>query len=200
MALNQEVITVKISDIAVNKNEIQKSIMQKDNDLMLGYANHHDLLSTIFGLKIMGLNAIASAFAVITTFITSYIWDDAKAIYLLLALISIDATTGILKAIKSKTFSSARLPRILVIMIAYTTMLGIAWNISKVSPFYNFLPAILYGGFVSTLIVSVFENLHELNIISDKMHNIIIEKLDLIHDFIFGKTQPEENSKKKSKK
>jgi hypothetical protein len=189
MEIHQELIAV-----SKDKDNIQKPIMQKENDLMLGYANHHDLLSTIFGLKLMAVNGIVALAAVITTFITSYIWDDANAIYMLLLLIGVDAVTGIFKAIKAKTFSSAKLPRILVIMVTYTTMLGIAWNISKFSPFYNFLPAVLYGGFVSTLIVSIFENLHQLNWIPDNLYNLIKGKLDLLQQFVFGKNF---NKKKK---
>ena len=194
MTFNQETAT-KINIIIEHKDTIEKSIMQKDNNLMLGYANYHDLLSTIFGFKLAAINFIVAITAVLTTFITDYVWDDAKAIYILLMLISVDAVTGILKAIKYKTFSSAKLPRILVIMVAYTTLLGATWNISKISPLYSFLPAVLYGGFISTLILSIFENLHELNWIPDNVYNLIKTKLELLQAFVFGK-----NFNKKGKK
>lgn len=190
MAFNQETVAV-----ATHKDTIEKTIMQKDNDLMLGYADRHDLISSIFGLKLAALNFLASVIAVLTTFITDYIWDDAKAIYILLMLIAVDAITGIFKAVKNKIFSSAKLPRILVIMLVYTTMLGIAWNISKISPFYAFLPAVLYGGFVSTLMVSIFENIHQLKWIPDNLYNLVKNKLELLQAFVFGK-----NFNKKGKK
>ena len=183
MAFNQETVAV-----ATSKDTIEKTIMQKDNDLMLGYANTHDLLSSIFGLKLVVLNFIAAFAAAMTTFITDYVWDDAKAVYLLLVIIGVDALTGVFRAVKTKTFSSAKLPRILVIMVVYTTMLGIAWNISKVSPFYAFLPAVLYGGFVSTLVVSIFENLHQLSWIPDNLYKLIKTKLELLQQFVFGKS------------
>ena len=190
MIINQETIVV-----ATSKDTIEKTIMQKENDLMLGYANFHDLISSIFGLKLAAINFIAAMIAMFTTFITNYVWDDARAIYILLVLILVDALTGISKAIKAKTFSSAKLPRILVIMVAYTTLLGVTWNVSKVSPFYAFLPAVLYGGFVSTLIVSIFENLHQLKWIPDNIYNLVMTKLELLQQFVFGK-----NFNKKRKK
>ena len=194
MALNQETVH-RISTIVEHKDTIENPIMQKDNDLMLGYSNSHDLLSSIFGFKLAAINFIVAISAVLTTFITDYIWDDAKAIYILLLLIGVDAATGIFKAIKAKIFSSAKLPRILVIMVVYTTMLGVAWNISKISPFYAFLPAVLYGGFVSTLMVSIFENLHQLKFIPDNVYNVVKTKLELLQAFMFGK-----NFNKKGKK
>lgn len=190
-------INTKGASVAIYKDSNKKIIMQipKENDLMLGYANQHDLLSTVFGVKLMVINLIASFFAIISTFITDYVYDDAKAIYILLALIAVDAVTGIMKAVKVKKFSSSKLPRILVIMVIYTTMLGLSWNISKVSPFYVFLPGILYGGFISTLIISIFENLHELKYVPDNLYNLVRGKLDLIQAFVFGK-----NFNKKGKK
>ena len=194
MAFNPETST-KISAVIEHKDTIENPIMQKGNDLMLGYANSHDLLSSIFGFKLAAINFVVAITAAITTFITDYIWDDAKAIYILLMLITVDAATGIFKAVKSKTFSSAKLPRILVIMVVYTTMLGIAWNVSKISPFYAFLPAVLYGGFISTLIVSIFENLHQLKWIPDNIYNLVKNKLELLQAFVFGR-----NFNKKGKK
>ena len=181
MASDIETVT-----IVKDKDSTQKPIMQKENDLMLGYANLQDLATSLFGLKMTVINFIGAVIAVATTFITDYIWNDAKAVYMLLFLVGIDAITGIAKAIKAKTFSSAKLPRVLVIMIAYTTLLGIAWNLSKISPFYDFLPAILYGGFISTLLISIFENLHFLNLIPTKMYNYVRKKLDLIQVLVFG--------------
>ena len=190
MTFNQEIVAV-----VVRKDNIEKPIMQKDNNLMLGYENSHDLLSSIFGLKLAAVNGIVAIIATMTTFITNYIWDDAKAVYMLLLLIAVDAITGIFKAIKAKAFSSAKLPRILVIMVVYTTLLAVAWNISKISPFYAFLPAVLYGGFMSTLLVSIFENLHQLKWVPDNIYNLVKTKLELLQQFVFGK-----NFNKKGKK
>lgn len=173
----------------------QKNInMQKDNHLMLGYANWHELTDSLLGLKQTVFNFFIAFLAIMTTFINDYVWDNAAAIYFMLFLISVDAVTGISKSIKNKTFSSSRLPRILVIMLTYTTLLAISWNIAKFSPFYFWLPGALYGGFVATLLVSVFENLHNLKLIPDRIYNLVSRKLTSLQDLILG------SKNKKSKK
>lgn len=168
--------------------------MQKDNHLIFGYANWHEYMQTTLGLKQAAFNGCASFVAVMTTFISNYIWSDANAVYFMLFLILFDAATGILKAIKNRTFSSARLPRILVIMITYTTLLAVASNVAKFSSFYSWLPGILYGGFIATLIVSIFENLHVLKIVPDNIHTAVSKKLDALQSLILG------DKKKKNKK
>ncbi len=153
---------------------------------MLGYENSKELLNSAFGLKQIPINLIGVLITTISTFITNYVWDDARAVYTLIGIILIDAITGISRAIKSHTFSSAKLPRILVIIIVYTGMLSIGWNLSKVSQFYSWIPAVLYGGFVMTLLVSIFENMHELKLIPDNLYFYIKNKIELLQSFIFG--------------
>jgi phage-related holin len=182
-------MTIKLEDTAILlKDSTKKECMQnKDNHLMLGYESANDLLNSVFGLKLSAINFMASILGILTTFITSYIYDDAKAVYTLLSLIILDSFTGILKALKNKTFSSSRLPRILVIMVIYMSLLGIGWNLSKVSDFYYWIPSALYFGFVTTLVVSIIENLNQLGLISDSVYNVIKNKIDLLQKFIFGK-------------
>ncbi len=160
--------------------------MQKDNKLMLGYENFMDLVSSAFGTSHLALNITGGFIAAMTTFITQYIWDDSRAIYTLLGIITLDACTGIMRAIKHKTFSSGRLPRILVIMVLYTGLLSIGWNLAKISPFYGWIPSLLYGGFVTTLIISIIENLHQIQAIPDNIYNYIKTKIDLFQAFAFG--------------
>ena len=174
--------------------DTKKSIyLQKNNHLMLGFISWGELFDKIVGIKQSVFNFFVAMAAIITSFINNYVWDDAKAIYFMLFLISFDAATGIYKSLKNKTFSSSRLPRILVIMVVYTTLLAIAWNISKFSPFYYWLPGALYGGFIATLMVSIFENLHALKIVPDKIYDLVKSKLDALQTFILG-------SKNKNKK
>jgi toxin secretion/phage lysis holin len=170
--------------------------MQKDNHLMLGYANWHEFADSLLGLKQTTVNFLAALLAVATTFITNYVWDNAGAIYFMLFLISFDAFTGILKSFKNKTFSSSRLPRILIIMISYTTLLAISWNVAKFSPFYFWLPGALYGGFIATLIVSVFENLHALKIIPDRLFEAVMKRLEALQAFILGPIKGKSKKKK----
>lgn len=169
--------------------------MQKNNHLMLGFISWHELFDKIVGVKQSVFNFFIAMVAVITTFINNYVWDDAKAIYFMLFLICFDAATGIYKSIKNKTFSSSRLPRILVIMVIYTSLLAVSWNISKYSPFYYWLPGALYGGFIATLVVSIFENLHALNLIPERLYQTIKSKLDALQALIMGA----DKSKKKKK-
>jgi hypothetical protein len=168
--------------------------MQKNNHLMLGFISWHELFEKIIGIKQLAFNFFLAMAAVLTTFINDYVWNDAKAVYFMLFLISFDALTGVSKSIKNKTFSSARLPRILVIMIVYTSLLALSWNISKFSPLYYWLPGALYGGFIATLIVSIFENLHALNLIPDRLYDMVKSKLESLQSLIMG---ADKNKKKK---
>ena len=42
--------------------------------------NFEDLASSLFGLKASAATAIGAFFATVTSLITQYIWDDARAI------------------------------------------------------------------------------------------------------------------------
>lgn len=168
--------------------------MVKDNNLMLGYSCGGDLCDSAFGLNHYMTNLILASIGAITSFITSYIYDDAQAIYVLISMILFDSITGIMKAIKRKTFSSARLPRILVIMIIYVSLLSIGWNLAKINDLFVWVPGCLYFGFITTLTVSIIENLHELRIISDSVYGYIQNKMSIIQELLFGASK-----KKKSK-
>ena len=158
----------------------------KDNHLMLGYESFKDFFNTVFGLKFSSLNIMIGGLATVTSFITNYIYDDYHAVFILMALILLDAFTGIFRAIKNSNFSSSRLPRIFVITVLYTSLLAIAWNLAKFSPFYVWLPSVLYGGFISTLLISIFENSHELNLVPDNIYFYLKGKIDILQSFVFG--------------
>lgn len=173
--------------------------MSRNGKLMLGYMNFEDLASSLFGLKASAATAIGAFFATVTSLITQYIWDDARAIYILLTLIIFDAITGILKALKYGTFNYRRLPRILVTTVLYTGMLAVSWNLAKVSPIYFWVPSVLYGGFVVTSTLSVFENMYMLGYIPDHIYKTITEKAGLVQTFMFGKKFQEAKSTEISK-
>jgi hypothetical protein len=82
-------------------------------------------------------------------------------------------------------------------MISYTGLLAISSNIAKYSPFYSFLPGILYGGFIATLVVSVFENLHALKVIPNRIYDTVMTKLEFLQSFIFGPKKDKDKTKKK---
>tara|TARA_B100000963_G_scaffold358673_1_gene383876 strand:+ start:1826 stop:2305 length:480 start_codon:yes stop_codon:yes gene_type:complete len=134
----------------------------KENKLILGFESSQELLSSILGLKNSLVNLTLAACTAVTSFITQYIWDDASAVYFLLFLIMIDTGTGVWKSIRSRTFSSSKLPRVLVISIIYVLMLAISWNAAKHSDLFIWLPGMVYGGLIGTPLVSIYENFAEL--------------------------------------
>lgn len=165
--------------------------MVKDNNLMCGFASFKDLIHSAFGLDHIHMNMIISSLGGLAAFITSYIYDDPQAIYVLIGMIAFDSLTGILKALKHNTFSSAKLPRILVIMVLYTGLLSLGWNLAKVDDLFSWLPGTLYFGFVSTLTISIIENLHALGIISDEIYKHMKNKMKLVQEIFFGKRKSE---------
>lgn len=166
---------------------LDKLNMVKDNHLMCGFESIKDLVKSAFGLDHIYTNTLIASVGAISTFITSYIYDDAQAIYVLMGFIAFDSLTGILKAFKQNNFSSAKLPRILVIMVLYISLLSLGWNLAKVDDLFSWLPGTLYFGFISTLVISIIENLHALNIISDEIYNHMKKKMKLVQELFFGK-------------
>lgn len=162
--------------------------MIKENNLMLGYKSFTELFRSAFGTEHATTNLFMSSIGALITFITSYVYDDAQAVFVLVGMIAFDSITGILKALKNNTFSSAKLPRILVIMLIYTSLLSLGWNLAKVNDMFTWIPGTLYFGFITTLSISIIENLHQLGIISDTMYKYIKKKMGLLQEFFFGKS------------
>ncbi len=173
--------------------------MNSNNKQILGYMNFEDLASSLFGLKASVVTVIGAFFATITTVITEYVWDDARAIYVLFAFIIFDAISGILRSVRDGTFTLSRLPRIVVIFVLYTGMLAVSWNLAQVSPVYFWVPSVLYGGFIVTLAISVFENVYVLGYIPEYMYKTIMEKVGLVQSFMFGKKFQESKFKEAAK-
>ena len=166
------------------------------NTLIFGFKSIKEFFCSIFGIKTISLNVFFSVIATVNTFITKYIYDDAAAVFFLVFLIFFDAFTGICKAIKFKSFSSSKLPRILVLMIMYVILLGISWNAARFSAFFVWLPSVVYGGMIGTLIVSIFENMVMLGYIPKNLYETI--KNDMVKK-IFKKLFGSNNLEKKNK-
>jgi phage-related holin len=149
----------------------------KENKLILGFENTKELFSSILGLKNSFINFLLAMITASTSFITQYIWDDASAVYFMLFLIIVDASTGIWKSIKYRTFSSSKLPRVLVISIIYVLMLAISWNAAKHSTLFIWLPGMVYGGLIGTPLVSIYENFAELGYVPKGLLYDIKEKI-----------------------
>lgn len=163
----------------------------QENKLILGFDTFGELFGSLFGLKNPLLNMTLAFGATVTSFVTNYIWDDASAVYFMVALIGVDALTGVWKALKYKTFRSSKLPRILVISTIYVVMLAISWNAAKFSPLFIWLPGAVYGGLIGTQIVSIYENLAELGYLPK---GLLYDLKQKIGKFTGGKEKENKNS------
>ena len=166
----------------------------QENKLILGYDSFKELIESALGLKHYFFNGFLAMGAALTTFITSYVWNDANAVYFMLSLIGLDALTGIWKAIVNKTFSSSRLPRIAVISIIYVIMLSTSWNASVYSSLFIWLPGLVYGGLIGTLLVSIYENFAELGYLPKGLLYVIKNRLN---GFYSKKNKPKDNKDNK---
>lgn len=156
-------------------------ILNKNHNSYLGFDSITDFLQTVFGFKHKATNLYLAAVAGLTSFITNYIWDDAGAVYFMFFLVGADFITGIYKAKKNKVFSSTRFPRAFVSLLVYCLLLAVSWNSANYSSLFTWLPGLMYGGIISTLLLSLIENLQSsgllkfdlLQLIKDKLKNII---------------------------
>lgn len=161
----------------------------------LGFDGLNDFFTSTFGLKAAVISITSATFAAVTSIITQYVWDDARAIYVLCGLIIFDAMTGVVRSIQEKTFAATKLPRFLVNLVLYNGMLALGWNLSKISPMYFWIPGMLYGGFIATVGLSIFKDMHSLGYIPSYMHKAIMEKVGLVQTFMFGKKFQEDQFK-----
>lgn len=144
-----------------------------------GYDSIADIANTLgmtYNWLTLKLSLVTTA--MISTFITSYIYNDEKAVYLLMVLFLIDFVTGVAKSIKNSKFSSYKMGRVLPIFVAAMTLLSISWHLSTVSWVYSFLPSIVYTFISSTLLVSFVENLGELGVLDKQLIRAIKERFN----------------------
>lgn len=149
------------------------------NKTFFGFDSIHDFLSTTVGYVSIKLNIYFGILASIITFITSYIYNDYHAVFFMVFLLAVDCFTGIWKSFKLKTFTSRRMPRVLVTMLFYVVLLSISWNAAKFSPIFIWLPGVIYGGLISTSIVSIMENIHAIGYLPDSIWLVIKQKLKI---------------------
>jgi len=152
--------------------------MKNLNNTLFGFDSMHDFLTSLisfryktFTLSITGLSALAG-------FISQYVYNDYKAVFFLMFLIMFDTATGIYRAFKTKTFTSKRLPRMLLIMVTYCLLLATGWQASLYSHLFGFLPSLLYGWFIATLLTSVIENLSAVGLLPEPISRLLEEKLN----------------------
>lgn len=146
------------------------------NNLFIGFENIPDFLASCFGLKLLKLNLIISCLFGLSTFISDYIYKS-EAVYFMAGMVGIDLITGVCRAIKHKNYSSARLPRAFVILLTYCLLLSLSTFMANYISDYSFLPGLIYGGIISTLFTSVWENLFQLGLIKKSLYDIIKRKV-----------------------
>jgi hypothetical protein len=143
----------------------------------IGFQSLTDYFTSLLGIKTIKLNMVFAILFSVTGFIQNYIFNNAQAVYFMLFLLGVDFVTGIYKAVKSGNFSSSRLPRVFVITLSYSLMLAISWNAAKYSEIFSFLPGVVYGGLIATLLVSIFENLYLLGLLPKSFFDSVMSKL-----------------------
>lgn len=173
--------------------------MKNAQKFLLGFNSPSDFLGTIFGAKAFMFNIWLSGVAALTTFITDYVWDSSHAVYALLSLMIFDWVLGVYLSVRAtmllrycgdqlseekkieynrRRFSSKKFPRIFVAIIISFWLLSVAWNLSKASLFFVWLPGVIYGGFTGTYVISMWENLTEMGFFSKEILILVKEKLD----------------------
>lgn len=149
-------------------------------------------------LKSSLVSMVLAGMAAITTFITNYVWDDAKAVWVLVSLmtgnwamdmaISIHASYILSRdkeyiapkkraELKKRKFSVTRTFGIVFSLVIAFWLLGIAWGLSKANPVYYFMPGFVYGGFSGAYVVSVYKNLTYLGFFPKDVVRTLKEKL-----------------------
>lgn len=166
------------------------------NNTFFGFVSVADFIYTFTGFKYKAFIAISSIIGAISSFITGYIYKSAEAVYFLLFLLFCDLITACYRAWKTNTFTSKRLPRVLILMLSYCLALALAWNASIYVPLLSWLPGFLYAGFVSVLFVSNLENLVYSKLLPGKILSEIKDKINIKN--LFKKNENEDGNKDKN--
>lgn len=141
----------------------------KEQTTFFGFSSIGDYLGSLFGVKYAYVNTIGATLVALTSFITGWIYDEPASVYTLWVLMFADWGTGIYKAIKTKTFTSSRLFRMPLYFISTTFLLAISWHIGKAQYIFEIIPSFVLGGFYSVYLISLIENLGELNLLPKRM-------------------------------
>lgn len=153
-----------------------KMWLQKNNFILsnLGFDSISDYVHTLLNCK----HTILASFSILFGgfCFKTYLWEDPSQIYFLWFLLIADLVTGIIKAIKKKTFQSSKLPRWAGISFTYSFLLFTSFNLAKYSPVFEFVPGSLYALFLAVLFVSIVENLNEAGCLDIKIYNWVKEK------------------------
>ncbi len=164
---------------------------------VLGFDSLNDFWTTLFQVKDKVMFFFAVMFGSVT--FTNYFWSSPQQIIFLWIMLLLDLGTGVWYAIKSRNFTSKRLPRWAGIAFTYSVMLFVSYNMSKMVPILFFLPGSLYGLFLAVLFKSLAENFGKLGFLNLDILTKINKKIDKVleneeNEDIDDKNSPEDNN------
>jgi hypothetical protein len=163
-------------------------INNKDyNDTILGFTSLNDFAQTLLGWKAKYFVGVVS---LLGAFISKFVYQSAPAIYFLVFLLAVDVLTALIRAIKTKSFTSKRLGRVLPVLLTYMVVLACSFNMAKYSALYSWLPGVIYSGFLAIVFSSICENLILLGWLPADLYNNIKERINIKN--LFKKKKPEE--------
>ncbi len=151
----------------------------KNNVTIFGYESLSDFINTNLGIDTFKYNALIAILVGLSSFVTNYVYNDYRAVYFMLFALLMDGATDVWLSLKNKKFSSARLPRVLITMVFYCLLLCLSWNAAKFNIVFTFLPGLIWGGLMTTILVSVFENVYYLGYLPESIFNILKQRLRL---------------------
>lgn len=154
---------------------------------IFGFTCLTDYANTMFAVKNKLLFLFSVTFGSIT--FTDYFWHSYQQIVFLWIMLLLDLATGVWAAVKSKSFTSRKLPRWAGIAFSYSLLLFISYNMSKFTPIFFWLPGSLYGLFVAVQFKSLSENLAKLGFLKIPMLKKINDKIDSVVDSEIDKSK-----------
>lgn len=149
------------------------------NKDFLGFETIPDFFTSIIGMKTPIVNTIGAIAAVISSFITDYMWDSYQAIYVLWFLMSCDWISGLAYAIKSKTYWSRKNFRMPIYFVVTSVLLSLSWHLAKGNVFFYPLPSVVYGGFCAVYLSSLVENTGKLGWLPKPLADAIANRFGL---------------------
>ncbi len=145
----------------------------------IGFTSPGDFLDSLVGINSWVINSFVAIAASLTSFITSYIWDDPMAVWTLWSLMMADWITGIVKGVVNKRFVSFKIWRMPLYFVATSYILHISWYMAKGNIVYTLLPGLVIGGFYSVYFVSLVENLGAIGLLPKRVAALLKSKFGL---------------------
>lgn len=165
-----------------NFKEAMKNLYQSLFEEYFGFSSVYDYFTTLFGYKKIAILWCIGCLTSLSGFIESYIWQTPSAIYTLVIAVIIDFITGVWGAKKKGIkISSRKLPRFLVTLFSYMTMLSLSFNMAHESQTLGFLPGFLYTGFCGVTLYSIWENFTKIGVFDENLNTYIKNKLKSLY-------------------